>query len=36
MTRVRSVEERRYYDTGLMMQQLGLTGAPPSNAPDAN
>jgi steroid delta-isomerase-like uncharacterized protein len=30
------VEERRYYDTGQMMQQLGLTGAPPSNAPDAN
>jgi len=29
------VEERRYYDTGQMMQQLGLTGAPPTAAKDA-
>ncbi len=26
------VEERRYYDSGQMMKQLGLTGAPPSEA----
>ncbi len=28
-------EERRYYDSGQMMQQLGLTGAPPTAAKDA-
>lgn len=30
------VEERRYFDTGQMMQQLGLTGAPPSGAPGSH
>jgi len=29
------VEERRYYDTGQLMQQLGLSGAPPTAAKDA-
>jgi steroid delta-isomerase-like uncharacterized protein len=28
------VEERRYYDSGQMMQQLGLTGAQPSEGKD--
>lgn len=30
------VEERRYYDSGQMMQQLGLTGAPPTETQHAH